>query len=411
MGAAFIEGPILHLSSEPGGTSVLEHVTTPTDLFDLLADPPGLDLPGTLALQLDLDLSGPASPDDLVRGAVRTPVITLDPAMSGLGIVLLVGIGVVRASAVADVRELARRVGWGVVSTWDARGVERWDSPFDFGTVGLQERDIDLSGLLDADVVITSGLDPDGFDLGPLASKLVQDVPPRQLSALVRDWPISRQPPERSTHHDVLAEVLVPMYESDAVPLTAPRAVLHLAGALPDDGVIIGGPGPSGFWLARSCPTSAPESLCVPATTVPGFVAAATLVCAIEERPHVGVIDRVDDPTTDAVVELADGLGLAVNIQSWGDRNETAVSTSADHVELTLRRSRRTGTRVPEVSTEAVGSAHVSVDDGEPHVVPVPVMTERLETLSLTMGEPLIWGGPASWADPDGGSNATGSSS
>ncbi len=60
--------------------------------------------------------------------------------------------------------------------------------------------------------------------------------------------------------------VVTPRYESDAVPLTAPRASLHLSGALPERGVAVADPGRAGFWVARTFPTSIPGSVCVPAT-------------------------------------------------------------------------------------------------------------------------------------------------
>lgn len=386
LGAAFLEESILHLSSEPGGTAVVQHVTAVEHLLDLLAEPSGMEIPGTTALQLDLDLSQPVSGGliDLSPAhlsSTRPPLVTLDPAMSSLKIVLLIGPGVVRMSAVDDARELARRGGWGVVATWGARGVERWDSPFDFGTVGLQERDVELSGLLDADVIITSGLDPEELDLDVLSSKLVQDVPPRQLSVLLDGWPVSRTPPQRSHHHQVLSEALVPMYESDDVPLSPPRAVLHVAGALPDGGVVIGTPGAAGFWLARSYPTSVPESLCVPATSIPGFVAAAALVCAIEDRPYIAVADQVvDDPTapdeaTTAVIDLAESLGQRVSIQVWGTAGGDSMSSSADHVELTRRLLVRS----------------------ESGAVTIPVTTDGFDEVSGVMGVPIAWGGPLSW--------------
>lgn len=388
LGAAFLDGAILHLSSEPGGTAVLQHVTTPDELMDLLADPPGIDIPGTSALELDLDLSAPASGLEIDRTPTRAPVVTLDPAMSSLKIVLLVGPGVVRSAAVDDVRELARRGGWGVVSTWGARGVERWDSPFDWGTIGLQERDVELSGLLDADVIVTSGLDPHELDTDVLASKLVQDVPPRQLGVLLKGWSASRRPPERSAHHEVLAGALVPMYESEDVPLTPPRAVLHLTGAIPEGGVVIGTPGASGFWLARSYPTSVPESLCVPATSVPGFVAAAALVCTIEGRPYVAVADQVPDQpegvdvTTKVVMELADRFGMGVELQMWGDAGADMLTSSSDHVDLTLQ------------SVDRTGSGSVS------RSVMVPVATDGFDEVSRVMGPPIAWGGPPSWPGP-----------
>ena len=95
-----------------------------------------------------------------VTGSAQ-PVLTLDPSIAALDIVVVVGPGVVRAGAVDALGELARKAGIGVLNTWGAKGVERWDSPFHFGTIGLQARDFELAGLGTRDVVLTSGLDPD----------------------------------------------------------------------------------------------------------------------------------------------------------------------------------------------------------------------------------------------------------
>ena len=338
LGAALLDGPVLHLSSQPGGRVPIQTVQSAEQLLEALVDPPGMTLPGVVALHLDLDLGAPVA-DALVAGHVpaRVPVMTLDPSMSGMDIVAVVGPGVVRAAAVDGLSDMARKGGIGIVNTWGAKGVERWDSPFHFGTAGLEERDFTLAGLAAADVVITSGLDPDESPLDALGSWVVQDVPPGQLGALCHRWPPSRTPPERPPLYGAIAAVVTPMYESDGVPLSAPRAALHLSGALPDRGIVVADPGRAGFWIARTFPTSFPGSVCVPATGDAGFAAAAALVCRLEGRPCLAVSDQVGgtdglDDTSAAVLELAESLGLGVALQLWGPEGSLASSTA--HVEL-----------------------------------------------------------------------------
>lgn len=374
LGAAYLDGPILHLSSRPGGTAALRTVSDPADLFDVLTDVPGLEIPDTSALHLDLDLDQPFDPTVSAREPARAPVVTLDPAMASLRLVIVAGPGVVRAGRLAELRELARRGGWGVINTFGARGVERWDSPFNFATVGLQERDLELSGLAEADVVVATGVDPAELPADWATTKLVQHVPPRQLEALISTWPASRQPPERPPHHDVVSGVLVPEYESDGVPLSAPRAALHLSGAIPDGGVVVADPGAAGFWLARSFPTSVPESLCVPATATPGFATAAAFVCALEGRPCVAVVDQGpsdDEPideTSAAVLALAERHDAAVALQLWGPRGD--LSCANEHVELTR---------------SSLATSGVRLDD-------VPVATERVAALEAALGAITAWG-------------------
>ncbi len=341
LGAAMLSGPILHLSSEPGGRAPLQTIGSAEELLDALVDPPGMILPGTSALHLDLDLS--AEVDEQLASSVapdRQPVVTLDPAMADLDIVAVVGPGVVRAGALDGLEAFSRRGGIGVVNTWGAKGVERWDSPFHFGTAGLQRRDFELAGIAAADVVIASGLDPAESRPDQLGSYVVQEVPPRQLGALCHRWTASRTPPTRPPLYSALSEVVVPLYETESVPLTAPRAALHLSGALPERGIAVADPGPAGFWIARAFPTSFPGSVCVPAARAEGFAAAAALVCALEGRPYVAVTDqRADgalDPTTAAIVELAESHGQPVSLQLWG--SEGRLEDVSGHVELLQRR-------------------------------------------------------------------------
>jgi hypothetical protein len=280
--------------------------------------------------------------------------------MAELCVIAVVGPGVVRASGLEGLSDMARKGGIGIVNTWGAKGVERWDSPFHFGTAGLQARDFELAGLDSADVVVTSGLDPDESPVEALGSWVVQDVPPAQLGALCHRWPASRTLPERPPLYDTIATVVTPLYESDCVPLTAPRAALHLSGALPERGVVVADPGRAGFWIARTFPTSFPGSVCVPATGEAGFAAAAALVCRLEGRPCLAVSDQVGgldglDDTSAAVLELAESLGLGVALQLWGP--EGSLDSSAAHVELLADELDTSVVRIDEVPVEVDDTA------------------------------------------------------
>ena len=98
---------------------------------------------------------------------------------------MLVGPGIVRSEHVEGLDRFARSAGVGIVNTYGAKGVFRWDSPFHFGTVGLQERDLELAGIGDAEIVIVAGLDTDEVPLAALGP-VVQEVESWQLPALDR---------------------------------------------------------------------------------------------------------------------------------------------------------------------------------------------------------------------------------
>lgn len=379
LGAATLAGPILHLSSCPGGRAPLQTIGSAEELVDALVDPPGLTVPGTLALHLDLDLTDPV-PDVLVPSVPieRSPVLTLDPSLAGLRLIALVGPGVVRSGAVDDLRSFARAGVVPVLATWGAIGAERWDSPYHAGVGGLQAADLALGGLDDADVIIATGLDLAEVPADRLSRLVVQDVPPAQLAALCQAWPAPRTAPDPDAWPSIrraLAGVLTPMVESDAVPLTGPRAALHLSGALPDGGIAVADPGPAGFWVARSFPTSFPGSVCVPATVEPGFAAAAALVCTLDDRPCLAVtdVDGAASEATAAVVDLARSMRAAMALQVWGDGtgSDGTVTRSSDHVDLLIAH---------------LASREVRID-------PVPVDLSLPDGLVDLAGPVIAWGG------------------
>ncbi len=374
LGAATLAGPILHLSSAPGGTAPLQTVGSVEELVEALADPPGLAVPGTSAIHLDLDLHEPVPDEPLPEsGAERVPVLVLDPSLSGMRILVLAGPGVVRTYSHVGLRNLSRAAGSPILSTFGAIGLERWDSPYHAGVGGLQAGDLELGGLDEADLVIATGLDPAEVPPERLSRLVLQEVAPRQLGVLLRDWPAQGPEPEgRASVRDALAPVLRPLWESSGPPLTAARAALHLSGALPDRGVAVADPGPAGFWVARAAPSSFPGAICVPGTSEPGFAAAAALVAALDQRPCLAVTDA-DGATADvtsSVLDLAAHIGAPMSLQVWGEAGDLA--TAADHVAL----------------LEAILAG-----TGPTGLVPVPVDLTLPDALVEVAGPVVAWGG------------------
>jgi thiamine pyrophosphate-dependent acetolactate synthase large subunit-like protein len=180
--------------------------------------------------------------------------------MSRLGI--LAGPGVVLDGCVEGLQAFARRVGCGVVNTWGAKGVFRWDDPLHFGTAGLQARDFELAGLGDVDVLVSTGLDPAEVTSHPWDGRAeVIDVTPAELASIELDLPAGAV--ERPALYTALAAVVGPLYEQPGSP---PARAAALAAALPDGGLVVAEPGLVGFWIARTFPTAAPGSVVVPAT-------------------------------------------------------------------------------------------------------------------------------------------------
>jgi thiamine pyrophosphate-dependent acetolactate synthase large subunit-like protein len=151
----------------------------------------------------------------------------------------------------------ARRVGCGVVNTWGAKGVFRWDDPLHFGTAGLQARDFELAGLGEVDVLVTSGLDPDEVTSTPWAGRAeVLDVAPADLAGCTDTLPAGTT--ERPALYTDLAAVVGPLYDQ---PDSPPARAAALAATLADDAVVVARPGLLGFWIARTFPTARPGSV------------------------------------------------------------------------------------------------------------------------------------------------------
>lgn len=235
------------------------------------------------------------------------------------------GPGVVRDGCVEGLRAFAGRAACGVVNTWGAKGVLRWDDPLHFGTAGLQARDFELAGLGDVDVLVTSGLDPEEVTSQPwLGRAEVIDVLPADLAATELDLPAGSR--VRPALYTDLAAVVGPMYERAGSP---PARAAALAASLPDGGVVVAEPGLVGFWIARTFPTSVPGSVVVPAS---GGVEAAHAAAAVLARDGRAVVLVAGSPLTEAIpgvdvnvwdpdevdLDPSELIAVAGEIVAWG---------------------------------------------------------------------------------------------
>jgi hypothetical protein len=318
-GVALLPDRVLRVGSQPGATAerlVIPHVEMlPTALAAAAIGEPFPSLEYRLELDLDAPVPDELGPVDIDTGATAS---TLSPDMAGVRTLVLAGPGVVRVGAVDALHEVAARLGCGVVNTWGAKGVFRWDSPFHFGTGGLQERDAELAGLTTAELVITTGLDPREMPVETWASGPVLDVDPRTLSALTYRWEPSPRELARPALYERLSTALAPLYASDAVPLSPARAAADLGAARPEGGLVAADPGPAGLWVARTLPTVELGSVVVPALFVRGFALAAAAVAALDGRKAMAVVNAPIDPATAELLALAEHWGVDVVVELWG---------------------------------------------------------------------------------------------
>lgn len=318
-GVALLPGRVLRLGSQPGASA--ERVLV-DDIESLPAMLAAWDVDGVFSAveyELLIDLDEPVRPDlEPVRLEQNIQLSTLAPEMADVHTVVLGGPGVVRAGAVAALHDVAERLGAGVVNTWGAKGVFRWDSPFHFGTAGLQARDAELAGLTTAELVITTGLDPNEMPIEQWSTGPVLDVDPRALETLTYRWERSPRELSRPPLYEQLAAALQPLYASDAVPLSPARAAADLGTARPEGGLVVADPGPAGLWIARSLPTVDVNSVIVPSLRVRGFALAAAIAASFEGRRAIAVVTDPIDAATAELLALAEHWGTDVVIEVWG---------------------------------------------------------------------------------------------
>jgi len=306
-------------------------------------------------------------PDGSAVGrAVDRVVARIRPGMRA---VVLAGPGVMASNAVEGLRVLAARAGIGVLNTWGAKGLFEWQSPYHLGTAGLQEHDFELGGLGDADLVLATGIN--AYEAPPerwihLAPSVT--VPPRALGALAAAWPLPPGEPERPPLYTRLAEVVGPLYEDDRVPLAPARAVADLKAVLPEGGLVCADPGPAGFWVARTFPTSQVGSVIVPNVREPGGAAWWGLHAARLGRPTVVVTTSPLDLESDDAIAYAAASGIPLVVEVWG---EGSLSDADVHRTLLAE----------------------AVESGRVHLVPVPVDWSDTQRLVEVAGEIVAWGG------------------
>ena len=323
-GVALLDGRRVLLTSAPGVEPDVVEITDAGYLPGALAGWTLGLVHAAVVYDLDLDLAAPAPAglEPVVLDDSSDDLLTLSPSLADFHTLVLVGPGVVRAGHVAGLRALADSLGCGVLNTWGAKGVFPWDDPHHFGTIGMQDRDVELSGLAEAELVITAGLDP--LELPPerwMGSAQVLDVEPWQLSTLAHHWPDPGPVPEPPPLYRALSGALAGRYTSDDVPMAPARVVADLSAVLPSGGVVAADAGVAGLWVARAFPTLEPGSVVVPAVAVRGIAAATALAAALAGRPALAVTTSPVDAVTEAVIDLAHRLEQSIVLEVWAERD------------------------------------------------------------------------------------------
>lgn len=282
---------------------------------------------------------------------------------------VVAGPGVLAARGARALRTLAGITGATVVNTVGAKGVFAWDDPLHGGTIGLQVDDPTLAEITSADLVVTTGLDP--AESASLATALaaraegdpasVVDIHPAHLALAAGGWPPADGPGPRPPIYDRIAAVVGPMYGSGGSTdvkgssaeldpegqalrpgdgggrgrprgpgdgqgpggsVSPPQAARGLADALAEGGLVVAPPGPTGFWLGRTFPTSVSGSVIVTTGDPAGTAEAVALEAARSGRPVTLVVADREVPSALAdgsLPEVAAAEALPLVVEVWAD--------------------------------------------------------------------------------------------
>jgi hypothetical protein len=265
-------------------------------------------------------------------GSAPRPSLPVQPLGAGEPFVadfVLAGAGVVVGGYAADLAAFAERTGLGVLNAFTAKGLFRWDSPFHLGTGCLQERDLQLAGAGPDSVVLVVGVDIDecspalmaaaGLDAVPAAWRSVE---PSELAAaaahISASWGGPPVPPPQPALFKVLWDVAQPLYALEGAPLNPARAASDIATALGADGVVCGEPGPAGWWIGRTVPTTRLGSVALPAAGSAGVAVARALLTSQGGSPALAIVDSLG-PAALALIELGRTLEFPFVVEVWGD--------------------------------------------------------------------------------------------
>lgn len=294
-------------------------------------------------------------------GSAPRPALAVQPLAPGEPFVadfVLAGAAVVQGGYAADLAAFAERTGLGVLNAFTAKGLFRWDSPFHLGTGCLQERDLQLAGAGPKSVVLVVGVDIDECNPALMAAAGLDAVPaawrsvnPSELSAaaaqVTASWGGPPTPPPQPELFKVLWDVAQPLYALEGAPLNPARAASDIATALGAEGVVCAEPGPAGWWIGRTVPTTRLGSVAIPAAGSPGVAVARALLTSQAGSPALAVVDALG-PEALALIELGRTLEFPFVVEVWGDAGAPLdAAAHRDRIEAALASNEVTVLELP----------------------------------------------------------------
>jgi len=263
--------------------------------------------------------------------------------------VALAGNGVLRARAAPALRTFAHATGIPVAETFMGKGALDHDDPLAVGTVGLQERDYELAGFDEADVVIAVGYDlvehaPAHWNPHRDKTIVVIDSVPAEIDAyftpavellgdmyhvlqrLAEECRESREPrsqPSSSRLRDVVHGRLEAARDDDAFPVRPPRALWELRDALGPADMLVSDVGLHKLWIARMFPAHEPNTVLIANGLAGMGFALPSAIAAKLAHPDCRVVAVCGDGgalMNIQELETATRLGTAFVTVVWEDR-------------------------------------------------------------------------------------------
>ena len=288
--------------------------------------PTHIELPENVAAQDTTGMSLRQTPIQYSRPAQEALQRAAEVITHAKQPMILAGNGVIRRGATPELRSFASRAGIPVVNTFMSKGTMPYTDSLAQLTVGLQNRDYELCGLADADVVITVGYDLVEFApslWNPKRNKLIVHIDTlpaevdqyyqteveivSEIGEALHELMLMCGPVAGHTGPSLLKDMIMTelgTYADDmSVPLKPQRILSDVRRVLKDEDTLISDVGAHKLWIARMFPATRPNSVIISN----GF---ATMGIGVPG----GIAARLAEPDRRVVVITGDG-GFLMNMQ------------------------------------------------------------------------------------------------
>ncbi len=391
---------------KPGAT----HVELPDNIIQMETD----------ALPMPITSSGYSVPNPV---SVQRAIEILKNAKRPM---ILAGNGVIRRRASPHLRQLAEKLDIPVTNTFMGKGNVDYNDELAMSTVGLTSRDLRLSGLDRADVVLCVGYDLVEYapvDWNPDRKKcvlhvdtlpaevdshynpeveIVSDIGP-SLDALAGAADFTIEYEGRTKLRDTVQHEMSRHADDTSFPLKPQKVLADLRSVLDPEDILVSDTGAHKLWIARMFPAYNPNTVIISnglatmGIAVPGAIAAKTVY---PDRNVVAVSGDGGFMMNSQELETAKRLGTAFVTVLWVDGQYGSIDykqrnkfghafgtgfTNPDFVKY-AESFGLPAWRVTEAS-ELQPTLRKALSANLPSVVEVPVDYRENLTLSAKLGE------------------------